>query len=81
MSSKKVEKKKAKIIRQIALLLLSADPDPLCPDQTLDIYANEARDMAYRAQKGWWTLVGRPYFNEQMAQLKAALERKKAHVC
>jgi hypothetical protein len=79
MSNKKSEKKKAKIIHKIALLLLSAEPDSFNPDETFNIYANEAADMAHRASKGWWTLGGRPYFNEWMADLKVALERKAHH--
>jgi hypothetical protein len=66
-----------RVIEKMALLLLSLEPDPHEPDRTFEIAANQASDMAYRANKGWWEIAGKPDFNRRMANLRRLHERRK----
>ena len=63
-------------LEKIALLLLTLEKDNFCPEDTYDIFAHQAADLAYRVDRGltdltWRKIPGRPFFNEQMARVRA----------
>lgn len=48
-------------------------------EQLMELVSNEAIDMATRIGRKWYTIPGKPYFNERMASLLEKLKaRKKA---
>lgn len=65
------------LARKVAILLLSARPDELVPEQTHAIVSNLALDMAERIRLGYGDIPGKPYYNEQMALLRRSLAQRK----
>ena len=60
-----------KTAEKIALLLLA-----LPELERRDIHTM-AWDLAERAELGWWEVMGRPYYNKQLASLRRKWEKKK----
>lgn len=85
MKQSEVARHRERVAEQIAVLLLSLDPDPSY-DEDLPHYlahiAFNAGDMAYRARNAldsdpsWWEVEGRPHFNSRMARIRRVVRKR-----
>lgn len=60
-----------RVTEKIALLLLRL------PEEKRTQVSHTALDMANRAERGWWELVGSPYYNAQLASLREKIDERR----
>jgi hypothetical protein len=61
--------KEEKDAEKIALILIKFKNE-----ESIQSISNDATTMAFRASRGWWELVGAPYFNARMQKLKEKIK-------
>lgn len=55
-----------KMAEKIAVMLLKA----ASTEEEIEHITNEAQTMAIRGFRGWWEIIGKPYYNKRLAKVK-----------